>query len=127
MVYGSIIDGIFDGKIHSQDGVYYVEKATKYFADNTTTAKSHRRNPFHSIIYKEAHVVDPYEEHRTGIWLRLAFFFLSYRLTRKSRSAGIRRIGSSTNGLPLTFTYSLISSALLSLIHRTCGRLWCDR
>lgn len=74
MVYGSIIDGVFDGKIHSQDGVYYVEKATKYFPDNTTTAKSHRRNPFHSIIYKEAHVVDPYEEHRTGIWLHLAFF-----------------------------------------------------
>ncbi|KAK4021038.1 hypothetical protein OUZ56_002972 [Daphnia magna] len=66
MVYGSIIDGIFDGKIHSQDGVFYVEKATKYFPDNSTTAKFHRRNPFHSIIYKEAHVVDPYEQHRTG-------------------------------------------------------------
>ncbi len=111
MVYGSIIDGVFDGKIHSQDGVYYVEKATKYFPDNTTTAKSHRRNPFHSIIYKEAHVVDPYEEHRTGIWLHFGIFFLSYRLTRK-KSAGIRRIGFSTNGLLLTFTYSLTPSLL---------------
>ena len=68
LVYGSIIDGVFDGKIHSQDGVFYVEKAAKYFPDNTTaTGNFSGRNEFHSIIYKEAHVVDPYQQHRTGI------------------------------------------------------------
>lgn len=63
MAYGSIVDGVFDGKIHSSDGVFYVERAAKYFPrpDNSSD-----REAFHSIIYKEAHVVDPYEEHRTG-------------------------------------------------------------
>lgn len=61
MVYGSIVDGIFDGKIHSHDGVFYVEKASKYKKlTNGTTDR------FHSIIYKEAHVIDPYEHQRTG-------------------------------------------------------------
>lgn len=58
MAYGSIVGGVFDGKIHSDDGVFYVEKASKYF-DNST-------DRFHSIIYKEAHVVDPYENRRSG-------------------------------------------------------------
>lgn len=64
LAFGSIIDGIFDGKIHSQDGVFYVEKAAKYFPDNATTNSSGGR--FHSIIYKEAHVIDPYEQQRSG-------------------------------------------------------------
>ncbi len=68
LVYGSIIGGVFDGKIHSQDGVFYVEKAAKYFPDNTTTTGNFSgRNQFHSIIYKEAHVVDPYQQQRSGI------------------------------------------------------------
>nr|CAG4646879.1 EOG090X02I4 [Megafenestra aurita] len=66
LVFGSIIDGVFDGKIHSQDGVFYVEKASKYFQDNSTNGNVGGRNQFHSIIYKEAHVIDPYEQHRTG-------------------------------------------------------------
>ena len=68
LVYESIIDGVCDGKIYSQDGVFYVEKAAKYFPDNTTaTGNFSGRNEFHSIMYKEAHVVDPYQQHRTGI------------------------------------------------------------
>lgn len=62
-VFGSIIDGVFDGKIHSEDGVYYVERAHKYFGGDATNGTE----PFHSVIYKEAHVVDPYEDQRTGI------------------------------------------------------------
>lgn len=65
--YGSIVDGVFDGKIHSKDGVYYVEKASKYFPRSENSSKSaNDGDRFHSIIYKEAHVVDPYDEHRTG-------------------------------------------------------------
>jgi len=46
--------------------VFYVEKATKYFPQNNT---SEEKPPlFHSIIYKDAHVVDPYEEHRSGLY-----------------------------------------------------------
>jgi len=61
------VDGVFDGKIHSKDGVYYVEKASKYFPRSENSSKSSNDGDrFHSIIYKEAHVVDPYDEHRTG-------------------------------------------------------------
>ena len=63
------MDGVFDGKIHSKDGVYYVEKASKYFPRSENSSSSGSANEgdrFHSIIYKEAHVVDPYDQHRTG-------------------------------------------------------------
>nr|CAG4641525.1 EOG090X02I4 [Eurycercus lamellatus] len=63
--FGSITDGVFDGKIHSQDGVFYVEKAAKYFPLSNNSSNSEEVK-FHSIIYKESHVIDPYEEHRTG-------------------------------------------------------------
>nr|CAG4648533.1 EOG090X02I4 [Polyphemus pediculus] len=59
--YGSIIDGVFDGKIHTADGVFYVEKASKY---RPHLKKVHKK--VHSIIYKDEHVIDPYESHRTG-------------------------------------------------------------
>ena len=61
------MDGVFDGKIHSKDGGYYVEKASKYFPRSENSSKSaNDGDRFHSIIYKEAHVVDPYDDHRTG-------------------------------------------------------------
>jgi hypothetical protein len=67
LAYGSIVDGVFDGKIHSKDGVYYVEKASKYFPRSENSSGSvNDGDRFHSIIYKEAHVIDPYDEHRTG-------------------------------------------------------------
>uniref|UniRef100_A0A5S6Q728 ADAM10 endopeptidase n=1 Tax=Trichuris muris TaxID=70415 RepID=A0A5S6Q728_TRIMR len=47
-VYGSILDGIFDGHVHTGDGqVYHVERATKYSA----FAPAPRQ--FHSIIYTD--------------------------------------------------------------------------
>lgn len=59
--YGSIVDGVFDGKIHSKDGVFYVEKTSKYPNRlKNITGKTH------SIIYKEENVIDPYERHRSG-------------------------------------------------------------
>lgn len=60
-VFGSIIDGVFEGKIVSPKGSYYVEKARHYFPH-----AKHPNRTFHSIIYHEDHVHDPYEDVREG-------------------------------------------------------------
>ena len=73
--YGSIFDGVFDGKIHSRDGVFYVEKASKYFPGDANSTQD-----FHSIIYQEQNVVDPYEKHRKGTcWLHSYWSFADRR------------------------------------------------
>lgn len=60
--FGSIIDGVFEGKIHSPTaGNYYVEKSHHYFPHN-----KHPNRTFHSVIYNEEHVHDPYEHLRHG-------------------------------------------------------------
>jgi len=41
-VHGSIIDGIFSGRIDLPSESYYVEKSEMYFTD---------KQPFHSVIY----------------------------------------------------------------------------
>lgn len=56
-VHGSIIDGIFEGKIVTSKDEYYVEKAHHYFPD---------QDSFHSVIYKDQHVNDPHAAKRTG-------------------------------------------------------------
>jgi disintegrin and metalloproteinase domain-containing protein 10 len=57
-VFGSIVDGVFEGKISSPDtGAYYVEKARHYFPNET----------FHSVIYHENDVADPHEERKPGM------------------------------------------------------------
>ncbi|KRY32164.1 Disintegrin and metalloproteinase domain-containing protein 10 [Trichinella spiralis] len=43
-VYGSLIDGVFDGHIHIKDSVYHVEKIVKYDVNQLKPA-------YHSIIY----------------------------------------------------------------------------
>jgi disintegrin and metalloproteinase domain-containing protein 10 len=61
-VFGSIIDGVFEGKIVSPNaGSFYVEKAKHYFPNG-----SHINEGFHSIIYNEKHVDDPYNSLHTG-------------------------------------------------------------
>ncbi|XP_031334979.1 disintegrin and metalloproteinase domain-containing protein 10 isoform X1 [Photinus pyralis] len=60
-VYGSLIDGVFEGKIVSPTGSYYVEKARHYFP-----SKEHPNKTFHSVIYNDAHVKDPYDNQRDG-------------------------------------------------------------
>jgi len=57
--YGSISDGVFDGKIYSSDGIFYVERASKYQLTNTSTG-------VHSIIYRDDDVLDPYGQHVDG-------------------------------------------------------------
>jgi len=41
-VHGSIIDGIFSGRIDLPTETYYVDKSDLYFTD---------QQPFHSVIY----------------------------------------------------------------------------
>lgn len=60
-VFGSIMEGVFEGKIVSPKGSYYVEKAHHYFPH-----KTHPNRTFHSVIYHEDHVHDPYESVREG-------------------------------------------------------------
>ncbi|XP_050343887.1 disintegrin and metalloproteinase domain-containing protein 10 isoform X2 [Nymphalis io] len=59
-VFGSVTDGVFEGKIMLNDGAYYVEHARRYFPPNGT------RTRVHSVIYREGDVVDPYAHRRHG-------------------------------------------------------------
>lgn len=66
-VFGSIIDGVFEGKIISSKDAFYIENAKHYFPNNSFVDYD-----FHSIIYNENHVNDPYENVREGE----CFFFV---------------------------------------------------
>ncbi|KAG5675130.1 hypothetical protein PVAND_005059 [Polypedilum vanderplanki] len=59
-VHGSISDGVFHGRIITNKDSYFVEKAQYYFPNH-----SHVESGFHSIIYKDQHVDDPYRFNRT--------------------------------------------------------------
>jgi disintegrin and metalloproteinase domain-containing protein 10 len=64
-VFGSIIDGVFEGKIITAKDSYFIEKARHYFK-NVSHQLEHHDEPFHSVIYNEKHVDDPYQHKRTG-------------------------------------------------------------
>lgn len=59
-VFGSIRDGVFDGKIITPKETYYVERSNKYPLSSTNAS-------LHSVIYSENDVHDPYHHNRTGI------------------------------------------------------------
>lgn len=59
-VHGSISDGVFHGRIITSKDSYFIEKAHYYFPNH-----SHVHDGFHSVIYKDQHVNDPYKEKRT--------------------------------------------------------------
>ena len=61
-VFGSIHDGVFEGKIISEKDSYYVEKAKHYFPNRS----SYIDEGFHSVIYNEKDVNDPYTHQRKG-------------------------------------------------------------
>lgn len=66
VVFGSLLDGIFEGKIMSpSSGSYYVEKASRYFPAESLTMDNGSTVNFHSIVYKETDVESPYEKHDT--------------------------------------------------------------
>lgn len=59
-VHGSISDGVFHGRIVTSKDSYFLEKAHFYFPNH-----SREHDGFHSVIYKDVHVNDPYKEKRT--------------------------------------------------------------
>ncbi|XP_013138730.1 PREDICTED: disintegrin and metalloproteinase domain-containing protein 10-like [Papilio polytes] len=59
-VFGSVTEGVFEGKMITNDGTYYVEHARRYFPPNGT------RTRVHSVIYKDSDVSDPYSHRRHG-------------------------------------------------------------
>uniref|UniRef100_A0A8W7PXZ8 ADAM10 endopeptidase n=1 Tax=Anopheles coluzzii TaxID=1518534 RepID=A0A8W7PXZ8_ANOCL len=69
-VFGSIFDGVFEGKVITSEDEYYVERAKHYFREssNPETHPLHHTGdgepPFHSVIYKDQHVDDPYRHRR---------------------------------------------------------------
>ncbi|XP_058452877.1 disintegrin and metalloproteinase domain-containing protein 10 isoform X2 [Malaya genurostris] len=70
--FGSIIDGVFEGKLITARDSYYVERAKHYFR-NSSHPDTHplhhvdgHDKPFHSVIYNEKHVDDPYRQRRKG-------------------------------------------------------------
>lgn len=67
------MDGVFEGKITSPKGSYYVEKAHHYFPHN-----QHPNRTFHSVIYREDHVQDPYEGKREGKSIIFNFYNVAF-------------------------------------------------
>ncbi|CAH0559198.1 unnamed protein product [Brassicogethes aeneus] len=61
VVFGSVIDGVFEGKIVTSKDAYFVEKAHYYFPH-----EQHPNKTFHSVIYHDHHVEDPYAHKREG-------------------------------------------------------------
>lgn len=60
-VFGSITDGVFEGKIISpKKGNYFVEKSRKYIHPHGHLEGS---EDFHSVIYKEDDVKSPYHNY----------------------------------------------------------------
>ncbi|KAL5282018.1 ADAM10 family protein [Megaselia abdita] len=60
-VFGSVINGVFEGKIVSEKEAYYVENLRHYYLNKDSSNSSS-----HSVIYKETDVEDPYEKKRPG-------------------------------------------------------------
>lgn len=59
--FGAIRDGVFDGQIHTaSDGIYYIERANKYFDTPDLQHEDNTTSKFHSVIYHENHLVDPF-------------------------------------------------------------------
>lgn len=81
-MFGSLLDGIFEGKIISPSaGSYYVEKASRYFPPESLKMDNGSTVNFHSVVYKETDVENPYENHETGTFENLCSSFEKYRNT----------------------------------------------
>ena len=79
-------NGVFDGVIQSErDGTFYCERANKYFPRHNAT-----HSGFHSVIYHDNHVEDPYAHLREGHSRYI--FILSLPLASHSGSNSIIRI-----------------------------------
>ena len=92
--FGAIRGGVFDGQIHAKDGVYYVERANRYFKDdllnkdfvdkkinnNSNSSTTSRTSKFHSVIYHENHLIDPFHHSKKGMYVHrlISFFFIEF-------------------------------------------------
>lgn len=74
-VFGSLHDGVFEGKIITAKDSYYVEKARHYFPNQSSVDKR-----LHSVIYNEKHVDDPYGHLREGKCKFFHFYNLSHKI-----------------------------------------------
>lgn len=67
IVFGSLLDGVFEGKIVSPTtGAYYVEKASRYFPPESLKTND-KDGHFHSIVYKDSDVENPFEDEHAGM------------------------------------------------------------
>jgi len=57
--FGSLHDGIFDGQVETRHGTYFIERAHKYFKDDSNDS-------FHSVIYHERHLRDPFRHSKAA-------------------------------------------------------------
>eukprot|EP00123_Amoebidium_parasiticum_P001275 comp12321_c0_seq1/m.7176 comp12321_c0_seq1/g.7176 ORF comp12321_c0_seq1/g.7176 comp12321_c0_seq1/m.7176 type:complete len:705 (-) comp12321_c0_seq1:189-2303(-) len=53
-VHGHVFDGVFDGTIHTNEDIYYVEPSHKYF----------KESPFPAVMYRESDVVLDPKKHK---------------------------------------------------------------
>lgn len=60
-VSGSIVDGLFQGRIVTGNTTFYVERANRYIDSRDSS-----NHDFHSVIYSSGDIVDPYAKRRTG-------------------------------------------------------------
>ena len=72
--FGAIRNGVFDGQIHANDGVYYVERANRYFKDDLVPQEedvenNNRTSEFHSVIYHEKNLLDPFHHSKKGVYM----------------------------------------------------------
>jgi len=64
--FGSIHDGVFDGQVHTPEGTYYLERAHKYFPQRHEEAAAGKNHSFHSVIYREHHLKDPFRHSKAA-------------------------------------------------------------
>ena len=74
-VHGSIIDGIFSGRIDLPTESYYIEKSEMYFNDE---------QPFHSVIYAGSDVVHDLPSRFLSISTCLSTVYLVFVVSAKS-------------------------------------------
>ena len=101
--FGAIRGGVFDGQIHAKDGVYYVERANRYFKDdllnkdfvdkkinnNSNSSTTSRTSKFHSVIYHEKHLIDPFHHSKKGTVIFNFSYFLHLIFDEKKLIFGI--------------------------------------
>lgn len=104
-VYGHLVNGVFEGKIESENGTFYVERAHRYNQINKI------KKNVHSVIYNSEDVVHPHTNHFEGGCMNEA---IREWMDKISRSAVVEQ-PSNGDGLVDIEINKLTSSALQKL------------